>query len=272
MGRDRTQALLRRTEIKQRTTAWPRSLTIAVAAPVCLWNSRAWAVDHGNVDGTSSVGQIVWGSPEQLGCNGTPPGYCSGVLITPSWVATARHCVVGSTDKSCVLIAYNQPAFIDFSSTSALTTTQPYPTWGTPSDLNMQNPHGRSTIGVAPPQLGQWWPGGIPLFQIISPSDPAKDRGIDLAFIQLDSRIPLGLVQPSHPPLASTCPNDGALCWLVGYGATDEGNTNFGTRNSAYSGEWDFTSTVTYGASTISRRILFQSLLLRSARRHIPWR
>lgn len=197
-------------------------------------------VRTGVADATPSVGQIVW-PVAALNGQGTT---CSGVLVSPTWLVTARHCIVGQVGKPPSNVA-GSTAYISFQGKSdiagPLFTLNPAtaPGWGGTADLT--NLHAIHTTKRGPV---------VPLHYFNAPHDPDGDDDLahDLAFIQLDVRMPYSLVRPLHPPLSSVCPGE-MYGRMIGYGPPF-GDVGVGAppqlnlfRNSAAEDGWEFNGT-----------------------------
>lgn len=115
----------------------------------------------------------------------TPYRQCSGVLVSPGVVMTARHCVVGD-NADCLGQPANGPP-MDLS--GAKRTIHIGPDWTTPKKtIEYTGKNGPIVLGK----------GGSH-----APVDSCSknDSSTDIAFIPLDERVPLDLAKPMHLPM-----------------------------------------------------------------------
>ena len=148
------------------------------------------AIQGGTQDSSGAFRAVV-----SLADIGDPsPQDCSGVLITPRWIMTARHCINGD-DLS---VNGNIRVFFAFD----------------PAALGA--PFVDHTFAVS----------GSVIMRSPDPSvDEADDEDIamDVALFRLDERVPAGVASPIFPSLTpNACPGGDFTGTLVGYGPDNE--------------------------------------------------
>ncbi|MCC6900537.1 MAG: thrombospondin type 3 repeat-containing protein, partial [Polyangiaceae bacterium] len=170
------------------------------------------AVGTGTTDTSNSynfVGAIQ--SPGQ-----TAP-YCTGVLLTPVWVALANHCITGSDEGAFACLGIGTPTY------------EPGTGIGTGGALEVTFDYNPMAIGTnlfTPQSLTPRFAAVPPhAVRMNSPVNWCLDsqRKKDLALVKLSARVPSTIAVPQHPPgVLGTpeCPGGGDEFYgrLVGYG------------------------------------------------------
>lgn len=193
------------------------------------------AVGTGKTDGTNSYNYAG-----ALQFPGQTAPFCSGVLITPVWVATANHCITGSESGVSACLGLGTPSIepgagingqlhVTFDYSPMAVGTVPY----TPQN---QNPR----FVTVPPHA----------VRMSSAVDWCHDseREDDLALLKLAARVPQTIAVPRHPPgILGTpeCPGSGDEFYglLVGYGNKTlwlTGTDDNRERNYAFEGEYKY--------------------------------
>ncbi len=143
--------------------------------------------------------------------------YCTGVLLTPVWVALANHCITGSDSGILACAGLGTPTY------------EPSTGIGTSGALEVTFDYNPMAIGTnlfTPQSLTPRFAAVPPhAVRMTSPVNWCLDsqRKKDLALVKLSARVPSSIAVPKHPPgVLGTpeCPGGGEEFYgqLVGYG------------------------------------------------------
>jgi hypothetical protein len=178
--------------------------------------SSSARVAHGTTDQADRFPYIVHVQPSQP----TPDDEaCSGVLVTPGFVLTARHCVEGVDRDECHCLDDFFPgvcAGLPVASGAQLGHLRDF-------DIRIGSDRTAPKLEVQHTLAKSgsiWVPSQYP-FDACS----KDDSSLDLALIQLDERVPLSIARPMHlpfggyPSCSTTFGDDAFDGTLIGFGA-----------------------------------------------------